>query len=93
MNAKIIQSLSAIVPTLRWSDDVTVQHLQLSHSLTVIGEQLSPSQQAELTEMILNSEITNINIAKWLTDEIPQITLLLREIESKVALINRNIQL
>ncbi|MBP9781294.1 hypothetical protein KBC89_01425 [Candidatus Woesebacteria bacterium] len=92
MNTKIIQSLCEIVPTLRWSDDVTIQHLQLSNSLAVIAEQLSPNQQAELTEMILDTEITSNKIAKWLTDQIPQITLLLRELESKVSLITRNLQ-
>lgn len=92
MNAKVIQSLSEIVPTLRWSDDVTIQHLQVSSSLTVIAEQLRPNQQAELAEMILDADTPPNKIAKWLTDQIPQITLLLRELESKVTLITRNIQ-
>lgn len=93
MNTKVMQCLSEIVPTVRWSDDVTIQHLQLSNSLIVIGEQLNSNQQTELAEMIVNPEVSSKKIAKWLTEQIPQITLLLRELESKLTLITRNMQI
>lgn len=85
MNLKLIEIFNTILPSIHWPTDTLAEHLQLSRVLSAVGEQMDPQQQEAFANQMLDSSSTNVRIAQWLSNQIPQITLILREIIDKNA--------
>ncbi len=90
MNTKLTNVFTTILPTIVWADSDMAQHLQLSLILTALGEQLDTDQQSEFASQVVNASSSAEQIAQWLQQQIPQVTLVLREITDKFALVNGN---
>lgn len=88
MYTKLTNIFVAILPTIVWADSDMALYLQLSLILTALGEQLDSHQQTQLAAKIVDTSNSAEQIAQWLQQQLPQVTLVLREITDKFALVN-----
>lgn len=88
MYTKLTNIFVTILPTIVWANSNIALHLQLSLILTALGEQLDSLQQTQLATKVVDTSISSEQIAQWLQQQIPHITLVLGEITDKFALVN-----
>lgn len=85
-NDVLLSIISEIVPTFITPDDPEATHVMISRFLKLIGEQLPETNHSDLIRRVLDPNQSSENTSRWLLDQIPDLSLILKEVLEKASL-------